>query len=423
MNEQPNRTFVCSVLFLDIVEYSKRSVVEQMVLKQRFNTLLGQVLRGVAVSDRIVLDTGDGAAISFLGTPEDTLFAGMSLRDAIASEPETSAPSLAIRIGINLGPVRLIKDLNGQLNIIGDGINVAQRIMGFAGPGQILVSRSYFEVVSRLSSEYSQLFQYEGSRTDKHVREHEVYTVGPTSVDLGRSISLASAVDSGDAVGQRKGAMRLIQTWLHKARTMPLIHAGLRKPKAMLPVLLPLAIAIVLAAGVAIRMQRKAPEMQPTPPTAAVVPTPATVETKQKESKVDVGAKAVPPAPAQGRPLQTAPKSPAKPTPKKQAPDQKPPPPVQQPTRAAAVAEPVPEPVAEPVRPPAPPPANLQLTIIPWGEVFVDGASRGISPPLRQISVTPGKHLVVVRNASLPPYTEQVDPKPGEQFTIRHRFD
>ena len=67
MNEQPNRTFVCSVLFLDIVEYAKRSVAEQMTLKQRFNALLGQVLLNVAVNDRIVLDTGDGAAISFLG--------------------------------------------------------------------------------------------------------------------------------------------------------------------------------------------------------------------------------------------------------------------------------------------------------------------------------------------------------------------
>ena len=135
MNEQSNRTFVCSVLFLDIVEYSKRSVAEQMTLKQRFNALLGQVLQNVAVNDRIVLDTGDGAAISFLGNPEDTLFAAMSLRDAIAAESASTPPVLAIRIGINLGPVRLIKDLNGQLNIIGDGINVAQRVMSFAEAG------------------------------------------------------------------------------------------------------------------------------------------------------------------------------------------------------------------------------------------------------------------------------------------------
>ena len=81
-------------------------------------------------------------------------------------------------MGINLGPVKLVKDINGHPNIIGDGINVAQRIMSFARPGQIVVSRSYYDVVSNLASEYAKLFHYEGSRTDKHVREHEIYVVG-----------------------------------------------------------------------------------------------------------------------------------------------------------------------------------------------------------------------------------------------------
>lgn len=85
MNEQPNRTFAFSVLFLNIVEYSKRSVAEQMTLKQRFNTPQGQVLLNLAVNDRIVPDASDGAAISFLGNPEDTLFAAMSLRDAVTA--------------------------------------------------------------------------------------------------------------------------------------------------------------------------------------------------------------------------------------------------------------------------------------------------------------------------------------------------
>jgi hypothetical protein len=63
------------------------------------------------------------------------------------------------------------------MNIIGDGINVAQRVMSFSRPGQLLVSRSFYEVVSCLSRDYMNLFRHEGSRTDKHVREHEVYSV------------------------------------------------------------------------------------------------------------------------------------------------------------------------------------------------------------------------------------------------------
>lgn len=177
MADSQHHTLVCSVLFLDIEGYSKKSVSEQLSIKQQFNTLLAGALRHVAPDDRIILDTGDGAAVSFLSDPEDSLFAAMNLRDAIA----TTAPTLRVRIGINLGPVRLLKDINGQVNIIGDGINDAQRVMSFCEPGKILVSRPYFEVVSRLSDDYAHLFVYEGTHADKHVREHAVYAIGPST--------------------------------------------------------------------------------------------------------------------------------------------------------------------------------------------------------------------------------------------------
>ena len=166
--ENSGRTLVCSVLFLDIVEYSKKSVDDQIKLKQSFNRTLSKALEAVAARDRVILDTGDGAAIAFLGDPEDALFVALAIRD------NTDLP---VRMGVNLGPVRLVKDINGQANIIGDGINVAQRVMSFSEPGQLLVSRSFYEVASRLSNDYANLFTHEGSRSDKHVREHEVYSV------------------------------------------------------------------------------------------------------------------------------------------------------------------------------------------------------------------------------------------------------
>ena len=177
MPESQHHTLVCSVLFLDIEGYSKRSVTEQLAIKQQFNALLVAALRHVATDDRIILDTGDGAAVGFLSDPDDSLFAAMNLRDAIAA----TAPMLRVRIGINLGPVRLLKDINGQVNIIGDGINDAQRVMSFCEPGKILVSRSYYEVVSRLSDDYAHLFVYEGTHADKHVREHAVYAIGAST--------------------------------------------------------------------------------------------------------------------------------------------------------------------------------------------------------------------------------------------------
>lgn len=178
MEERGNKTIMCSVLFLDIVEYSRMSVSGQISLKDRFNSYLSTAIRDVPVADRIILDTGDGAAINFLGDVEDALKAALSLRESILNEDSKLDPPLLVRAGINLGPVRLVRDINGQPNIVGDGINVAQRVMGFADADQILVSRSYYDAVSRLSPQYAGMFSYQGSRTDKHVREHEVYAIG-----------------------------------------------------------------------------------------------------------------------------------------------------------------------------------------------------------------------------------------------------
>lgn len=172
-----NKTIMSSVLFLDIVEYSKESVVGQISLKERFNRFLSEGLRKVPEADRIILDTGDGAAVSFIGDIEEALQASLAMRDNLLNQSATETPLLRIRMGINLGPVRLVRDINGQPNIVGDGINVAQRIMGFAGENEILMSRSYYDAISQYSEHYKELVRFKGSQTDKHVRAHEIYVV------------------------------------------------------------------------------------------------------------------------------------------------------------------------------------------------------------------------------------------------------
>ena len=174
------RTWLCSVVFLDIVGYSKQSVEKQMEWKERFNRYLAEGIQELAEADRVILDTGDGAAICFLGDPEAAMFCAIKLRTfMVHEEAARGSHGMRCRIGINLGSVKLIKDINGNLNAVGDGINVAQRVMSFAGDNQILVSRSFYEVVSCLSDAYQQLFRYGGVRKDKHVREHTVYDLQP----------------------------------------------------------------------------------------------------------------------------------------------------------------------------------------------------------------------------------------------------
>jgi len=374
--EGSGRTLVCSVLFLDIAEYSKKPVSEQLQLKQAFNQALSQALEQVASRDRIILDTGDGAAVTFMGDPEDALFASIAMRDMAAS--------VGVRMGVNLGPVRLVKDLNGQMNIIGDGINVAQRVMSFAGPGQLLVSRSFYEVVSCLSRDYAGLFQHEGARTDKHVREHDVYSVvGGAPAARRLSDTLTIEVGAEGPTGWLRGLGPL----------------GLRR-SALLAA--PVLFLLMVAGGVAARalMDRDAP-----------------------------------PAPAASKPVAAAAAvakpAPAPPTPA--APVAKPAVEAPAPQAAAPAAEPAPATKKPPPRlekkierqaraPTAAGVGRIVFAVAPWGEVLIDGKSRGVSPPLRTLEVPAGPHRVEIRNSTFPAHVAKVEVKAGEAVQVRHRF-
>lgn len=186
MNQRANRTFVCSVLYLDLVAYSTQSVTTQLKLKQALNGHLREVLGELAAVDRIVLDVAGGVVLSFLGRPADALLVALDLRQKMAAEC-TSEPAAAVRIGINLGPVRVVDEPGGQFNLLGDGISVAERIMNFAEPGTILVSRSYYEVLCRQLPDFEPVFRFEGTRTDRQVREHAVFAVDVAAAALLRA--------------------------------------------------------------------------------------------------------------------------------------------------------------------------------------------------------------------------------------------
>jgi class 3 adenylate cyclase len=180
-----NRTWLCSVLFLDIVNYSSQSVELQIRWKERFNGYLANAIKDVPDDERVILDTGDGAATCFLGAPEAAMFSALELWHSLLIDERDQQPPFRVRIGINLGPVKLVRDINGAPNAIGDGMNAGQRVMSFAAENQILVSQSYFEVVSRLSDDYKNLFTLKGVETDKHIREHTVYHLSPPGAQHG----------------------------------------------------------------------------------------------------------------------------------------------------------------------------------------------------------------------------------------------
>ena len=438
MLDQGNRTFIGSVVFVDIVGYSKRSVSEQILLKDRFTSMLANSLTDVALEQRIILDTGDGAAMSFLGDPEDALFVGMHMREFLQRTyadlglPAGSAPedieigpqgALSVRIGINLGPVKLLRDINGHPNIVGDGINVAQRIMTFARPGQIVVSRSYFDVVSVISDEYAKLFKYEGSRTDKHVREHEIYVVGESVAAFNQArAGLANRAASTNPKA-RPPELAATATSTQSLREYGVDTTGIDslpfyKDREKLTIAASILGALVLALVVASVMKKPT---EPTTPQAAVttsIAQPAATATNPAAVSQD-NAKPSEPVPAAA-----AISAPASPSPSVllsgsdttgSSLD------AAKITKSASAKESAAE-VAKAAALKSADQGTLRLRIDPWGLVFVNGRSIGLSPPLKEYKLAPGKYKIQVKNTTFAPFETSIEIRAKDDVGIKYKF-
>lgn len=418
MEDRSNKTIICSVLFLDIVEYSKKSVTGQISLKDRFNTYLSEAIHDVPANDRIILDTGDGAAVNFLGDVESALTAALRLRASLLAEDAEVDPPLLVRIGVNLGPVRLVRDINGQPNIVGDGINVAQRIMAFAEPSQILVSRSYFDAVSRLSAEYTGMFHYQGSRTDKHVREHEIYAIGyPGDQTIKRM------PDADTKVPRRYVHILDRVRAIGRVVATPVSEKIMGANAAQRALYAAMVVVPLLMASVVFFMPSRAPAPAPveTMQSTATVPDSKPVkEDAQKpvvEKKDDVQKPAVEKSapPVKGKPSEkevALAKHKAELAKKAAVPAK----PVEGAAKRteAAKAEPddgKPEPVKD---------AYISVSCKDEVQLFVDGANKGkFTTGTLTVVTKPGKHKVILTHASFGFFTDEVTTEAGKTERLK----
>jgi hypothetical protein len=67
-------------------------------------------------------------------------------------------------------------------------------------------------------------------------------------------------------------------------------------------------------------------------------------------------------------------------------------------------------------------PAVLTLDVKPRGEIFVDGVSRGQIPPLTEVEILPGDHVVEIRSPGFVPLELRLKLQAGERMTISHTF-
>jgi hypothetical protein len=66
--------------------------------------------------------------------------------------------------------------------------------------------------------------------------------------------------------------------------------------------------------------------------------------------------------------------------------------------------------------------ASYRLSVKPWGTVYVDGKERGVTPPLKKLTLPAGRHKIRIVNPSFPVFNMDVNLSKGKSGTIEHDF-
>ena len=198
MEQSPDVKFeIGHVLFIDIVGYSKLLISEQTSLLEK----LKEIVRGTeqfraakAEGKLLALPTGDGGALVFRNSPEAAVLCAMEISQQLKKHPE-----LPVRMGIHSGPVNEVTDVNGQRNLAGAGINIAERVMGCGDAGHILLSKHVAE----------DLEQYPRWRPYLH-------QLGECEVKHGLKISIVNLV--ADGIGNAEPPQKFQAVTRHRTR-------------------------------------------------------------------------------------------------------------------------------------------------------------------------------------------------------------
>lgn len=176
MAEERVRRRLAAILVADVVGYSRlmqqNETATLTTLKARRREVIDPLV--ARHEGRVFNVAGDGVLAEF-GSAVDAVQCAIDLQSAMA-EAAASAPvepNITLRIGVNLGDVMVE---GGDL--YGDGVNIAARLEGIAGPGDVVVSGTVHDYVK---NKIGAGFQDLGTRLLKNIAEPvRVYRVEGT---------------------------------------------------------------------------------------------------------------------------------------------------------------------------------------------------------------------------------------------------
>src|SRR6202451_2711298 len=206
---------LAAILAADVVGFSRMASADEDRTLARLRALRADVIDPIIASQNgsVFKRTGDGALVEFRSVVEAVRCA-ITVQNAMI-ERNVGMPAdqrIEFRIGIHLGDV--VEEVDGDR--MGDGVNIAARLEGIAGPGAICLSEDAYRQVS--------------GRLDMAVTD-----LGPTQLkNIKRSIRVYS-----------------LQVGI-PAQAKPATGATLAEPKkraSLLPLIAGIVALVVIAAG------------------------------------------------------------------------------------------------------------------------------------------------------------------------------
>jgi class 3 adenylate cyclase len=186
---------LAAIVFTDVAGFSglmEKNEHHTLLLIKRDLKLIGEVCRGFGGD--VLKNTGDGCLTAF---PSVEAAVGSAIKiQRIIADATTRLPPQEIlhhRIGIHLGDVFV-----GQGDVLGNGVNIAARLLGEAEPDGICISQTVYDLVkSRLDFKAICI----GARELKNIRE---------AVQVYRVVLNAVAEEQNLLAAHRAGHRRLI---------------------------------------------------------------------------------------------------------------------------------------------------------------------------------------------------------------------
>jgi serine/threonine protein kinase len=255
------------VLFCDIVGYSLLPIDRQTRLMQTLQQIVGQTAdyqRAQRKGQLVRLPAGDGMALAFLQDVTAPIRCACDIVRAVQAHGE-----IGLRIGIHSGPVYMSADINANRNVVGSGVNLAQRVMDCGNAGHILISRNVAEVLQEISH-WRPLLHDLGAHEVKHGLRIHLFNL--YSNEVGNPAIPTKVRDSQKVKPLPETPLELSLARHSEPPAIDLARDPAAQPVRRLQVWLLVALLLTAISGLAVWQGRHLNSANPPAPAATILP-------------------------------------------------------------------------------------------------------------------------------------------------------